>query len=369
MLGAGLILSTISLLAFVAMPTVIGCMLVLWKDVTLVALVMLSISMIFWVNQSNTENTICRLVKWLSLLLLMIGTLVRFNAITSTSILAIYWLAVFYRGRSWKFKGVAFFLIIISMVAGNKVINNYNFPYFQKLAPNNVLYSVMANDLIGISGWSRVSLIPFDSAKSMPLPKVPISDIDNIYSSLGSAVMYNNNVTLGNRVKVFPEQYTHGDIVKAWLNAVATNPMAYIKYRLDLFSEIIGSKNHETYEPTHFNRIDENKFGIKFEERSITNFILRYIKTTSNMVVGKPWFVFLLSFFSMLYICKSHLIGSDFKRLSFYTFAAAFFYIIPFLIIPSSGEVRYSFPAIVFCFVSLLVMIFSNNNILLRIKI
>ncbi|MDO8843250.1 MAG: hypothetical protein Q7V32_02825 [Methylicorpusculum sp.] len=360
-LKVGLITSTISLFALVAMPTVIGCMLVLWKDVTLTALIMLSLTIIFWASQAIKNDIFYKIAKWLALLSLMVGTLVKFNAITSTVIISIYWLSVFYKNKNFQYRFAAFFIIVISMIASNKIINGYSFPNFQKLETNNILYGVMANDLIGISGWSRVSLIPFDLINSAHTPKVPISDIDKIYSSLGSAVMYENNVKLGNIVTIFPEKYRTEDIINAWLTGVFTHPMAYISYRFDLFSEIIGAKTYGTYEPTHFNRIDENKFGIKFQERHITDFTLKYIEWASNVFFGKPWFIFLISFIAVLFIIKNPSIPTQVKMFSFYSFAAAFLYIIPFLLVTLSGEVRYSFTAIVLSSNSIFAWIFGKN--------
>jgi hypothetical protein len=363
MIGASLIAAAISLLALVAMPTIIGCMLVLWKDVTVASLIMLSITMIFWASQTNREDIYYQAAKWSSLLLLVVGTLVRFNTITSTVIVAFYWLIVFYRNRSWKLKVVAFFTIVIFMLASNKVINNYSFPNFHKLETNNLIYALMAGDLIGISGWSRVSLVPIESADSDPLPKAPISDIDKIYSSLGGLAMYENNKALGNIVKIFPAKYRNEDIKKAWMSAVTNHTMAYIRWRLDLFSETIGAKAHETFEPTHFNRIDENPFGIKFQDRYITTITLKYIKSASNIFFGKPWFIFLLSSLSVFLVFKNPLISPEFKMLSCYSFAAALLYIMPFLIISGTGEVRYTFPAIVLSCNPIFVWVFARKKV------
>jgi hypothetical protein len=361
MLGAGLVASAISLLAFVAMPTVIGCMLVLWKDVTLAALMMLSITMIFRASQTRKEDIYYQAAKWSSLGLLILGTLVRFNAITSTAIIALYWLTVFYRNLGWKTTGVAFTTIVICMAASNKVINNYSFPDIQKLEPNPIAYVIMANDLIGISVWSRVSLIPIDSRDSDPLPKVSISDIDKIYSSLGALAMNNNNAASGNIVRVFPMRYRNEDIVNAWLAALYNHPLAYMRYRLDVFSEIIGAKTHGTYEPTHYNRVDENQFGIKFQDRAITDITLKYIQSTSNIFFGKPWFVFLLSSLSVYLVFRSHHIRPEVKMFSYYSFAAALLYIIPFYIISGTGEVRYCFPAITLSSISIIVWVFAQH--------
>lgn len=360
LLGAGLIKSAVSLLSVVAMPTVIGCMLVLWKDVTLASLMMLSITTIFWASQTGSSGVFFQIAKWSALLLLVMSTLVRFNAITSTAVISLYWVAVFFKDQSWRRRGGALVAILIFMMASNKIVNGYSFPDLKKFETNPLVYAVMSGDMIGVSGWSRVSLIPIESVESAPLSKVAMSDIDKIYSSLGGLAMQDNNRAVGNIVQVFPKKYRNEDIVEAWLNAIQSYPLSYLRFRWDLFSEIIGAKSHATFEPTHFNRIDENPFGIKFHDRSITDMTLKYIQATSNIFLGKPWFVFLLSISSVLLVFRSNLIRHEIKVLAYYSFAAALFYIGPFFIITGTGEVRYAFPAIVMSSISIFVWIFSH---------
>lgn len=326
----GLVPSAITLIAVVAIPPVIGSMLVLWKDVTMTSLVMLSLAMIFWASQKNSNDKFFLAAKWSSLIFLLIGTLIRFNAITSTPLIAFYWLTVFYRNQGWKFRGASLIAIVSCMMASNYVLNNYRLPSFEKLEANTVVYRLMAWDLIGISEWSRVSLIPFDTSDSASSPKVPISDIDNIYSSLGSEVMEIKNHMLGAKVQIMPEKYNNKDIANAWLAAVTAHPAAYIRYRWDLFSEIIGAKAYGTFEPTHFARIDENNFGIRFKDRYVTDIALKYIASASAIFIGKPWFVFLLSSLSVLLVYKSSQIRPEYKKFAFYSFVATVMYIIPF---------------------------------------
>lgn len=360
MLGAGIISSTISLIVLVAMPTVIGCMLVLWKDVTLASLIMLSITMIFLASQTNRRDFYYKATKCVSILLLIIGTLIRFNAITATAVITLYWLSIFCRNQGRWRKAAVFFLIIFCMVASNKIINNYGFPYFHNLETNNLGQVIMSYDLVGISGWSRISLIPFDSAESAPVPKEPMSDIDKIYSSLGALAINDKNIAFGNIVNISPKIYNNEDITSAWLSAIASHPMAYLSYRWDIFSEIIGAKNHETFEPTHFNKIDDNKFGIKFKDRWITIVTLKFIKYASNTFIGKPWFIFLISAISTINIFKNKFIKQEFKMLSYYSFLAASLYIIPFFVISGTGEVRYTFPSIVLCSISIFILYFTR---------
>lgn len=347
MLGAGIKMSISLLGTLIAAPVVIGCMLVLWKDVTLTALIMISIVTIYWVSNLGKETAYYQVAKWFSLFCLLLGTLVRLNAITATSIIVLYWLVVFYKDQSWLKKIVIFLLLVTCMVLSNKVVNGYSFPDFNKLEKNNIVYAIMSYDLVGISGWSRDSIIPFNVVGERSLPKANIKDVDVMYSSLGALVMGNNNKKNGSAVNIYPPKYNAEDIVSAWKNAIYNHPVAYMKYRWDLFSEILGLKFHKTYEPTHFNRIDGNPFEIKFHDRIVTTVVLKYIGTLSNTFLGKPWFVLLLSFFAIFFIHKDDQIKHEAKILSYYSFAAMIFYIGPFFIISGTGEVRYSFPAII----------------------
>jgi len=362
MIGAGLITSVISILSVVMMPTVIGCMLVLWKDVTLTSLMMFSVTMIFWASQEENKDIYYQVAKWASLLLLIVGTWIRLNAITSTVILVSYWLIVFCKSQGWKVRAVIFISIVICMVASNKVINTYGFPSFHKLESNNIVLAIIGVDLIGISGWSRVSLVPINSAESVSLPKIPISDIDRIYSSLGGQAMKAQNRSLGNIVTINPMKLGRTEVVNAWLAAITDHPIAYMRFRWDLFSEIIGAKNHATYEPTHFNRIDKNPFGIEFQDRRITNITLEYIRLASNSFLGKPWFIFLLSSLSVFFTFRNSFIRREFKIFSYCSYVAALLYILPFLIISGTGEVRYCFPSIVLCSNSIFIWIFLRKQ-------
>lgn len=363
LLGAGLTCSTIALVVLVAIPTVIGCMLVLWKDVTLTSLMICSIAVVYWAHQTRPKANCFRAAKWGALSLLILGTLVRFNAITSTAVILVYWVIVFYHEDSIKKKFWIFATALLLNVIFSMIINNYRFPEFKRLPPNPLTSIIMINDLIGISKWSGVSLIPFDSRESDNSFKEPIEKIERIYSPLGAVEMNNKNVRLGNIVRTHPPKYTQGDIIRAWGMAIYQHPLAYLKYRWDLFAEIIGATTHKTFEPTHFNRIDENPFGIKFEERAITSYALEYIKIGSGLPIGKPWIMFIVSAICFLYYAlKKSSLSNEINLLSIFSFAAALLYIAPFFIISGTGEVRYSFPSIILCSVPIFIVICSSRR-------
>jgi hypothetical protein len=362
-LKVGLILSTISLLAILVFPTVIGCMLVLWKDVSFAALIMLSISLIFYTSQRKCNDSLTRILKWASLLFLFIATLVRLNAITSTGIVVFYWLYVFCMDRSLKLRCGMFFAIIAFMFAGNNLINTRGFPDLHKLAANPIFDAIMINDIIGISNWSRDSLLPLDANNELPSPKMPIAYIDKIYSSMGVlAIADNINKYQDGNIRIFPPNYNSNDLTQAWLSAIYKHPIAYLQYRCDLFQEIVGAKNHETFEPTHFGGIDENSYGLKIDSSRVTTCVLQYIKFASNSFWGKPWFFYILSILSTFLLYKNESIRPQLKIFSYYSLAAAALYILPFYFITGTGEVRYNFPSLILCSSCIFVWIYHRKN-------
>lgn len=357
-IGSSTIKSTVSLLILLTFPTILGCMLVLWKDVTLSSLMVFSIALIYIADSSTISTRNFHMVKWASLLLIVVSTLIRFNAVTSTAILIVYWVLKFYGNRGLKTSLLKFTIIIAFIFFANFLLTSYSFPKLNKLPPNPMANVIMVNDLIGISKWSRTSLIPFDTENIKTINKASLEDIDRIYSSLGAVVMAENNKSLGGIVKTHPSYYTNIDIFKAWITAVVEYPMSYLAYRWDIFSEIIGAKPYRTFEPTHFNRIDENPFGITFHERETTTYILDYIKQTSGITYGKPWALFLLSIISTLFIVTQRSYQKEEQLLCIFSFISAVFYIAPFFFVSGTGEVRYTFPTIVLGYIPIVMFAF-----------
>lgn len=333
----------------IGMPLVIGCMLVLWKDVTMTSLLLFSLSMIYLIDLKKVPLKYYSLIKWITFFSLSLATLVRFNAFFSTIVAFFYWVSIFYP----KFNAIKKLLLIIIIafyfVIINNIINGYRFPSLERLEPNTNAESFMSYDILGISGWSRVPMIPIDSRLSKDVAKANISEIDNVYSSLGLVIISQNINSRPNKLKIFPEKYDRADIFKAWINAVIDHPKSYLRYRWDLFSEIIGAKPYETYEPTHFGKIDENSFDIKFKENRLTNILLDYIKFTSGTFVGKPWFIFIMTIIFYPFFLMNR--ENNKKDIFFVNIIAviAILYICPLYFMVGTGEVRYAFPSTVIC--------------------
>lgn len=361
MLGVRWYGALIALLAVLAMPTVIGCMLVLWKDVTTTALTVASLVMIFWCSRT-TQSPLRGAVKWGALLFLLIATLVRFNAMTATAVVAIYWVATFYPARRMTMKVGAFISILVAMTVSNAVINNYSFPDFRRLAPNGLVYAIMTYDLLGISKWAHVSYLPIRTAEHPDPPRVDLADIDKIYNPLGVIHINTKNQELGRPVHFYPPGFKPDDIVRNWLVAIKEQPIAYLRYRWDLFAELIGATRHATFEPTHFARIDENQFGIKAPPNALADYVTAYIADASATLAGKPWVFLLFSLGATAGVFMRRGISSDLRLISSYATAASVMYLAPIFFMTGTGEVRYTFPSLILSSVPVFVFLLARTH-------
>lgn len=344
--------------AMFTLPVILGSMLVVWKDVMTAALMCASLVIMLYARMFPGGNTRAWL-KWISLVSLTIGTLVRFNAITATAIIVLYWLGTFYSQWSLRRKACGFLSIIAAIGLLNALISTYSLPDFRKLERNNLAYAIMAYDLIGISKWTGVSHVPFDMANRPSVQKSSIEDINKIYSPLGAVAMQQNNVALGKPVQFFPPGYQPSDAISAWLSGIVTNPLAYLHYRWDLFSEVIGATPFATFEPTHFNKIDDNAFGIKFSDRPITDEALEYIQTQSIATWAKPWPLLLISIVATVVILLVPYFTLEIKLFALFTSITSAMYLLPFFVLTGTGEVRYSYPSLILSSMVIFAMIFG----------
>lgn len=351
----------LAMMLTLAMPVALGVMFVVWKDVTTTAPLLLALVLIYWASRNPAAPGV-PWAKWGSMLLLIVATLVRFNAFSATAVIAGYWTLSFYPMRNRMSQVCIFLAALLSMGASNKIVNGYTFPNFGRLAPNDLAFVVMNYDLVGISKWSGESLLPVTPLGNQT-PKAKISDINSIYNSLGVVHINAANQVLGNPVKLTVPGYTNRDILRMWMYAIEKHPGAYIRYRLDLFEETIGAKPYATFEPTHFGKVDANELGIKFEDRFVTQMVLSYVEAASATTLGKPWSFLLFSIFSCVVLLRLRTIPRHFKTLGAVAFIAAATYLLPLFIMAGTGEVRYVYPTLILGSVPVYVLLFGRRSL------
>ena len=337
-------LPVIVTISVIGNPLVYGCMMVLWKDVTLSAMCIVSIALIYLRDSSSSE----RIRKFSAFnavpLILIFATCFRFNAIPLTLGIFIYWLRVFAPAYTKPRAIITSCAWAMAAIVVGFLFASIRLPDLKPLPPSTNLEATLAYDLLGMSYHANTALVPFDT-KTAKSQKLDLEIIKGTYSPLGVLVMQNNAASLGTELKIFPETYSRDDIFLAWLQGVTSHPYAYLGYRNDIFGEIIGLTDHVTYEPTHFNKVDENDLGIRFSDSFFTLPALGYVYLGSTLVIGKPWFTLALSTIALSVIWRRRIGSEDFRRLLLFTYLSSIAYLAPYYLIAATGEVRYAMPS------------------------
>ena len=326
-------------------PLTMGAMLVLWKDVTLLAMTLLVILALVWRQTSSGQLKFEAYAKWVILIMIFLLGAMRLNALPLALGLFTYWTYIYFPNSLSKFKSALITALTIGSILFTSLLQTVGFPEINVLRPSPNLQALMVWDLVGISHFVGESIVPFPSKADPDPESTPISTIDAVYTNYGPLVMKDNANSLGLSLTVFPNQYDENDIRSAWIQAVIAYPVEYAQYRLDIFGAIIGTTVERTYEPTHFNTIDENDIGIAFKKMPLTDVVLNYIWQTSGVWIFMPF---------VIWVFASLIAATSFTRrfpinevtkvgLSIYFLALA--YLLPYLLVAGTGEVRYAYPS------------------------
>jgi len=331
------------LLITTASPYLLGPQLVLWKDVTTAAFWALAFAMSLIYTRGPKDRPTHFLHPVLVAtppILMLIGTLIRFNGLPLFLPLFIFWL--FYSMKVKPKRSMAIFTIFAIALAAilNLILASFSFPDLRTLPKNTVLGYFQTFDLVGISFYSGVSKLPIGAENE--IDRVAMEDINETFSTLGILEM--NNRSRGNEdFRLYHPGYTENDITSAWAKAIQDHPLAYLRYRLDLFAEIIGATPRQTFEATHYNMIDENNFGLKPIVSWLTIPVVGYIYVFSFTTIGKPWLLIAAAALTLVLLRRK---GPFSNRAPLSTLvSSALLYLLTFLPLTGTGEVRYFFPS------------------------
>ena len=335
-------------------PLTMGAMLVLWKDVTLFALTSLVLLALVWRQTDSKDGRAGLDLKWLILLVIFLVAGMRLNALPIAIGLIVYWTFVYYPDIRTRLKFFIVSLLTIVSILFTVALQTVGLPELKVLKESGNVRILMATDLLGISKFLGESIVPF-SSKADPEPElIPMSTIDLVYTNYGFLVMQHNAQHYGLDLQIFPKEFQENDLRHAWITAVISHPVEYAMYRLDIFGAIVGATVDRTYEPTHFNKIDANDLGISFEDRPITQGVLDYIHVSSGMWFLSPAFVWFTASSLVSVVVLSRLRSSYTGRFALSVYALGSIYLLTYLFLPATGEVRYAYPSTFLFFMSLI---------------
>lgn len=336
--------ATAFLLIYLMIPSVLGTMAVIWKDVLMAAFFLAGFAVISAMAHVTSKSKFT-LLSLLAVFLIFLGVCSRHNAITGAVPLFFY-LAfticsrlIMRPSRLWA---IVFLLgsALTGAVFITKIqLDNYSLPGFQRLSNSNDIFiqSVRALDVAGASLCVGNNLFA-DMAPNLSLAEIK-SGYDPRHINLSKGLLDAVGVD--------------GRIDKVWLNVAARHPVCFFSHKLNLTKYMMGGNRGVQFLITAPS-IDKNEYGYLLAKSSIRDLAVRYIVRASEMPFLKPWFLYLLSIGSFIYlVCtKALTVGHS------VIFSSAIFYFGGLVIFGNAADARllfYTTTALsIFIFISIL---------------
>jgi hypothetical protein len=280
------------LLIYLAIPSVLGTLAVIWKDVLMAAFFMAAFAVI--VSMRNILNIWGFIFSsLLAIFLVFLGVCSRHNAITGAVPLLFYlaliicfrvlkssprlWLTVFFLGS--VITGTVFFT--------KTQLDNYSLPNLEKLSNSNDLFvrTVRVLDVAGASLCVNKNLFA-DVAPNLSLDEIK-SDYDPRHINLSKGLL--------------DKMVVDAKIDDIWLNVAVHHPVCFFSHKFHLTKYMIGANTGIQFLITAPS-VDKNEYGYLLPESSIRDSTVSYISYASALPFFKPWFLYILSIGSLIYL-------------------------------------------------------------------
>ncbi|MCD6063050.1 MAG: hypothetical protein K0R82_961, partial [Flavipsychrobacter sp.] len=285
-----------------------------------------------------------------ALLLLLYGTLVRFNALPGAVPLYFYWAWVVFAPIKRMLAIPAFVTLCLLGAFGNKIIESV--VTVGSNHPQNKLY---LHDLTGIFVLTDDNVFPAMSYTEPTFDTVYLKQhyhpatYDNIFWNKDGKMKWN----------YLDAEYTYA-IRDAWLAAVKKHPGAYFSHRLQSFLYFLKIRNRPAKYYFAFAWIHKNPYGFTLQRNWLWYVFVYPILAQGVMFYMKPWFWLLLS---SLLLSRTSKLKHPILRTPFVVLlVSALLYILPqFFISQTDTEFRYVYWSCIACSLALLIYIFRNR--------
>ena len=317
------------LLIYLTIPSVLGTVAVIWKDVLMAAFFLAGFAVI-----ASMRHVINRwwfiLLSLLATFLIFLGVCSRHNAITGAVPLLFYlalvvcsrvlkspsrlWLAVFFLGSTLT--GAVFMT--------KTQLDNYSLPGFERLSNSNDFFirAVRVLDVAGASLCVGSNLFA-DMAPSLLLADIK-SGYDPRHINLSKGLLDRVGVDSG--------------IDKVWLNVAVQHPICFFDNKFQLAKYLIGANKGIQFIITAPS-VDKNEYGYLLPKSSIRDSTVTYIVDASELPFFKPWFLYLLSIGSLVYLVWARALTAGHSTI----FLSAIFYFGGLVIFGNAADARLLF--------------------------
>lgn len=313
-------ISFLCLIFITLIPSILGSILVIWKDVLMAALFLLS----FYLIEQSKKRKIFII---LGLITIFLASCVRHNAIIVSIFPLIY---LFYshlmnkENTTYKLVKIYFLSILLFFLfyLGKVYLDNYSLPSMELINENKKITTNAFTDLkiIDLAGASICSGKDYFNGIS------PVS-INNLPNHVSYAHVNLNMygelkpTKIWHMVKTY---YDSGSNIKSidhtidylWLEALKIDPLCLLDFKIKRTLLLLGYNPEISFYKNLFTDqflvthplIEKNNYGITLNSNNFLSFLrgiqIDYINFGSKLFFLKPWFIFLMSFllFSYFYM-------------------------------------------------------------------
>lgn len=355
---------------------------VVWKDVLMASFLLFGFSIIFSMYQDKTENSLLGKAI-LSVLILIVATSSRHNAIAAIPALSWFLIFTFYKNSNKPLlvklsKAMVFSVPLAGFIFGIFLLINHVLSTQRVYASQTIeLY-----DISGIMKYTHGNLI-IDKKNTDMLSlfidkqNFNFAKIDKLYSPTGWLYLPQNNLVRFTHTRKQLTELRH-----VWLYLISHNLSSYLTHRYNVYKHMVGLGNTSAGLPVYMTAASASTFNdpafpavyaptkITYTpstlQQYVESFYVRLVTQKPTLYMFKPWIYLLVGMCVLSYILlarKKEFIPSAFLILSGLMSNFALFFITP------SNDYRYSNWTIITVWIALLLILFhkiSKLNFLQR---
>jgi hypothetical protein len=320
-------------LAFVAVPPLLGSMIVLWNVVAVAAALLAGLALqwaaattgrLAFAIAAAAAYAVCFALRYNAVFLLALPVLALILWPTGPGA----------GGRA----RAASLLAVAAFFAAAFASFSHRLPDLQRLPANAGVRTIQTFDLIGVSACAGTSYLTPEMTARGP---VTIADLRAHYDPRHLNLSLAPRPGTASLVKPRDGAQVHA----AWLTAVRAEPGCYLQHRWAVFAEQMGFAGGELFYPTH-GEVHPNRFGYVLQRPELALPVVRWIDRAADHPLLRPGWLYLGAVAAVALLWRRR--DPRVLPLAVLT-ASAFAYAGSHLFITPAADARYIFPSSVLC--------------------
>ena len=328
-------------------PTLLGTLIVNWKDVSLAAFGLLAMAL--WLLAVRYSS---RLLLALVALPLVIAIGVRLNSLPLLLPFLVL-LVVQPYGRAMRGARAIAMVVIVGSISAAYMSTLWRLPDLKRLPPlGHTFAGVQLWDLIGTSACAGKSLLPPSYTGDGALS---VADLRALYDPR------HIDLTVLRREGVKPLPIPPGDVsaelADAWKAAIREYPRCYLHHRQTVFAYQMGFAER-VFIPTH-GGIDNNVYGIAFRNRDAAEARIHAIETGADAWSRRPFWLFVFGAGAVFWVV---VVRNRSAPVVLLVGLGAVLYVCTFIVLAPAADARYIFPSNIFCALLIAIAVSSSGE-------